>query len=190
MLEEVDDVEEKDETETLLERDRRHVFFLAVVGGRGRRSTEFDCDEGGDFGEDDEDAEGDEDVSEEEEDTDDVEAQEDVRDMTREDEDEKGEAFPVGKDEEGLSAKLDIDEDAPKGSGKQDDEIDGGETSDDPSGKRAQSKPSSPSNRVGVPFTVSFPASWAALLLPDSVNAAVDLEIRILDIALGEGGTE
>lgn len=187
MLEEVDDVEEQDETETFLERDRRHVFFRIVVGGRSWRPAEFDCDDGddGDFREyDAEDAEGEEDIPEDEEDSDDVEALKAVWDMTREDE-----ALPVGK-EEGPSAKLDIEEHVPKGSGKQEDEIDGGETSDDPSEKTAQSKPSSPSNRVGVLSVASLPESWAALLLSASVNTAVDLEIRILDIVLGEGGTE
>ena len=66
--------------------------------------------------------------------------------MTCEEEDEEEEeALPVGE-EEGPSANLDTEEDAPKGSGQQEDGIDCGDASDDPSGERAQSKPSSPSS--------------------------------------------
>jgi len=97
--------------------------------------------------------------------------------------------LPIAK-EEGPSVKLDIEEDSLKGDEKQEDEIDGGETSDDPSGIRAQSTPSSPSNKLVILSAASLPESWTALLLPGSVTNAVDLDICILEIVLGEGRTE
>jgi hypothetical protein len=111
--------------------------------------------------------------------------------MFRGDEDEDNEEViksPLGQEEGPPAKNSDTSEDTPNGSEKQVVEIDGGETSDDPCGNRAQSK-SSPSNRVVVPSVAAPPASWLALLLPP-VPATVDSKMCVLDAALGEGGTE